>query len=533
LFGSEGEGGSVANAIANGSACENIVIQGVSGGRDLELDEHSFRLNARDATDTIPSKGRSSQPNPSTQTQIELFTKRESGDFGGDRVGAKCQAYAKRNRQWSQRLGNGHLALKEQEKVVDGKSSVVEADIDEAPGATRDEATVEMGFQLLPDESPRAAPGKWNGLTPKQELEPPMIEVMTRCGALLEQHAADVSTDVGKGRELAVLSSHVSLKSGDIGVNLCVNTREKDGSLALAGKGSSNVDLFFSEVQPSPNVQSFCELSSAGLQECVEDKSVLGRASANPDRARDEVTATGHIPGHGTARREARGSDGIPPLPPKSNSVDKVSSRAHKAVSEGSLNGPPRSTVYEQSLNSSKVTEANGNSIPVTRSILEDFEGGGSMQKSIMIKKAVARGGSNIRQVNRDQSVQDEKRLDASNARIKIEDVAAEARATPSATTEVDASSSQMSGGAPKPQELRTEGQAGAIVGGIPRSIGRTSSSCALLKNKFPGVVIPWEKEHDPIVEAEAAKHRADITAKARKAHEDFILEEAEHLQVS
>jgi hypothetical protein len=54
-----------------------------------------------------------------------------------------------------------------------------------------------------------------------------------------------------------------------------------------------------------------------------------------------------------------------------------------------------------------------------------------------------------------------------------------------------------------------------------------------LLKNKFPGVVIPWEKEHDPIIEAEAAKHRADITAKARKAHEDFILEEAEHLQVS
>ncbi len=482
-------------------------------------------MNARDATDTIPSKGRSSQPNPSSQTQIELFTKRESGDFGGDRVGAKCQAYAKRNRQWSQRLGNGHLALKEQEKVVDGKTSVVEADIDEAPGATKDEATVEMGFQLLPDESPCAAPGKWNGVTPKQELEPPMIEVMTRCGALLEQHAADVSTDVGKGRELAVLSSQVSLKSGDIGVNLHVNTREKDGS--------SNVDLFFSEVQPSPNVQSFCELGSAGLQEHVEDKSVLGRASANPDRARDEVTATGHIPGHGTARREARGSDGIPPLPPKSNSVDKVSSRAHKAVSEGGLNGPPRSTVYEKSLNSSKVTEANGNSIPVTRSILEDFEGGRSMQKSIMIKKAVARGGSNIRLVNSDQSVQDEKRLDASNARIKIEDVAAEARATPSATTEVDASSSQMSGGAPKPQELRTEGQAGAIVGGIPRSIGRTSSSSALLKNKFPGVVIPWEKEHDPLVEAEAAKHRADITAKARKAHEDFILEEAEHLQVS
>jgi hypothetical protein len=64
-------------------------------------------------------------------------------------------------------------------------------------------------------------------------------------------------------------------------------------------------------------------------------------------------------------------------------------------------------------------------------------------------------------------------------------------------------------------------------------SIGRTSSSSALLKNKFPGLVIPWEKEVNPTVQAEAEKHRADISAKARKACEDIILEEAEHLQVS
>jgi len=490
-------------------------------------------VDTRDATDhVIPSKGVSPQPGCSTsdsvQTQVDLTTKRESESPGGGCVGSKNQAYLKRNRHWSQHLGNGHLSVKEQEKVVGVNSSLVEVETKENPVPIKDEPMLDMGFQMLPHQSPHAASGKWNGGTTNQELEP-VIGVMTRCGAVLEQHAADVSTDIGKGRDRTVLPSHLPLKSGDVGVDLSVDTGKKDG-LPLAGK-ESNIGLFFSEDKPSPYVQSFCELGevvAAGLQGHVGDKSALGRISVKPGRARDEDTATGHSE-HRTSKLEARERVGTAPLI-NSSSIENGSDRTHKEVSQGGLNSPPRSSLNEQNLSSKEVTGADGNSGPAAELILKGVEGV-SIQKSFMINKGLVRGSNNTRQAKRDWSAQDDKRLSASNARIKVENVVAEDRAKPSAA-EAEVSCSQMSD-APRPQKLRTEGQAGASVGRISMSIGRTSSSSALLKNKFPGLVIPWEKEVNPTVQAEAEKHRADISAKARKACEDIILEEAEHLQVS
>jgi hypothetical protein len=525
---SEGEGGSAPNAIANGNPTENISSQGVSGG--VEPDECSFLVDTRDATDhAIPSKGVSPQPgcspSDSVQPQVDLTTKRESESPGGGCVGSKDPAYLKRNRHWSQHLGNGHLSVKEQEKVVGVNSSLVEVETKENPVPIKDEPMLDMGFQMLPHQSPHAASGKWNGGTTNQELEP-VIGVMTRCGAVLEQHAADVSTDIGKGSNRTVLRSHLPLKSG---VDLSVDTGKKDG-LPLAGK-ESNIGLFFSEDKPNPHVQSFCELGevvAAGLQGYVGDKSALGRISVNPGRARDEDTATGHSE-HRTSKLEVQERVGTAPLI-NSSSIENGSGRTHKEVSQGGPNSPPRSCLNEQNLSSKEVTGADGKSGPAAELILKGVEGV-SIQKSLMINKGLVRGSNNIRQAKRDWSAQDDKRLSASNARIKVENVVAEDRAKPSAA-EAEVSCSQMSD-VPRPQKLRTEGQAGASVGRISMSIGRTSSSSALLKNKFPGLVIPWEKEVNPTVQAEAEKHRADISAKARKACEDIILEEAEHLQVS
>jgi hypothetical protein len=488
-------------------------------------------VDTRDATDhVIPSKGVSPQPGCSTsdsvETQVDLTTKRESESPGGGCFGSKNQAYLKRNRHWSQHLGNGHLSVKEQEKVVGVNSSLVEVETKENPVPIKDEPMLDMGVQILSHQSPHADSGKWNGSTTNQELEP-VIGIMTRCGAVLEQHAADVSTDIGKGRDRTVLPSHLPLKSGDVGVDLSVDTGKKDG-LPLAGK-ESNIGLFFSEDKPSPHVQSFCELGevvAAGLQGHVGVKSALGRISVNPGRARNEDTATGHSE-HRTSKLEAQERVGTAPLI-NSSSIENGSGRTHKEVSQGGLNSPPRSSLNGQNMSSKEVTGADGNSGPAAELILKGVEGV-SIQKSFMINKGLVRGSNNSRQVKRDLSAQDDKRSSASNARIKVENVVAEDRAKPSAA-EAEVSCSQMSD-APKPQKLRTEGQAGASVGRISMSIGRTSS--ALLKNKFPGLVIPWEKEVNPTVQAEAEKHRADISAKAQKACEDIILEEAEHLQVS
>jgi len=496
----------------------------------VELEDCSFPVNARDAQDGTPSKGRSPQPSISNSawTQINVTTKREGEGEGSedDHIGSRSPEYARRNKYQSQHLGNGHLSVKEQEKLVGVYSSLVVAQPPQPPVTTKDEAMVDMGFQVLPHESPHAVTGNHNGVPTNQELEP-LIKVMRRCGADLEQQMADTSTDIEKDTNRAVLPSHVSLQSEDTSVNFQVATGEDDGS-RFTGKGS-NIDLFFSEERPSPHLRSFHELQevdAACLQEHVDDKSLLGRDSVNPGSAR-EPSATGHS-GHETPRRETEERVGTPPLP-HLDSIEKCSSRAHQVASEVGLNMPPRGSMYEQNLSSKEVTGTEGKTLPVTQVMLEGLEGG-SFHKSPKIKKKVATGTSDVRKVNRDRSAQDDKRFNASNARIKVEDVA-EDRTKPSATTS-ELSSLQVSG-APKPQELRTEGQAGAVVGGVPRSIGRTSSTSALLKNKFPGVVIPWEKEHDSTVQAEAEKHRADISAKARKAHEDIILEEAEHLQVS
>jgi hypothetical protein len=66
------------------------------------------------------------------------------------------------------------------------------------PVATKDEAMVDMGFQVLPHDSPHAVTGNQNGVPTNQELEP-VIKVMRRCRADLEQHVAGTITGIKKG----------------------------------------------------------------------------------------------------------------------------------------------------------------------------------------------------------------------------------------------------------------------------------------------------------------------------------------------
>ncbi|CAK9197211.1 unnamed protein product [Sphagnum troendelagicum] len=480
LLFSDGDVGSVAKAISNGNAHESISSQALSRGRGVELEDCRFPVNARDAKDGTPSKGRAPQPSISNSawTQINVTTKRKGEVEGSEdtHIGSRSPEYARRNKYQSQHLGNGHLSVKEQEKLVGVYSSLVVAQPPQPPVTTKDEAMVDMGFQVLPHESPHAVTGNHNGVPTNQELEP-LIKVMRRCGADLEQHMADTSTDIEKDTNRAVLPSHVSLQSEDTSVNFQVATGEDDGS-QFTGKGS-NIDLFFSEERPSPHLQSFHELQevdAACLQEHVDDKSLLGRDSVDPGSAR-EPSATGHS-GHETPRRETEERVGTPPLP-HLDSIEKCSSRAHQVASEVGLNMPPRGSMYERNLSSKEVTGTEGKTLPVTQVMLEGLEGV-SFHKSPKIKKKVGRGTSDVRKVNRDQSAQDDKRFNASNARIKVEDVA-EDRTKPSATT----------------SELSSL------------------------------------QEHDPTVQAEAEKHRADISAKVQKAYEDIILEEAEHLQAA
>jgi len=76
----------------------------------------------------------------------------------------------------------------------------------------KDEAMVDMGFQVLPHDSPHAVTGNQNGVPTNQKLEP-VIKVMRRCRADLEQHVAGTITDIEKGGNRgSTPMSHCSLE---------------------------------------------------------------------------------------------------------------------------------------------------------------------------------------------------------------------------------------------------------------------------------------------------------------------------------
>lgn len=60
----------------------------------------------------------------------------------------------------------------------------------------------------------------------------------------------------------------------------------------------------------------------------------------------------------------------------------------------------------------------------------------------------------------------------------------------------------------------------------------RAALSAGPSVNRFPGVILPWEKEQNPLAIAEAERRKANISAAAKKAQEDCILEEAETIMV-
>ncbi len=142
----------------------------------MELEDCSFPVNARDAKDGTPSKGRAPQPSISNSawTQINVTTKRKGEVEGSEdnHIGSRSPEYARRNKYQSQHLGNGHLSVKEQEKLVGVYSSLVVAQPPQPPVTTKDEAMVDMGFWVLPHESPHAVTGNHNGVPTNQELEP-------------------------------------------------------------------------------------------------------------------------------------------------------------------------------------------------------------------------------------------------------------------------------------------------------------------------------------------------------------------------
>jgi len=156
------------------------------------------------------------------------------------------------------------------------------------PVATKDEAMVDVGFQVLPHDSPHAITGNQNGVPTNQQLEP-VIKVMGRCRAELEQHVAGTITDIEKGRNRgSTPMSHCCLEILRLIFKLIL---VKTMVCNLLVKEGIYTCYFQKRGQGPPNLPNFHELQevdAACLQGHVDGKSLLGRDSVNPGSARDD-----------------------------------------------------------------------------------------------------------------------------------------------------------------------------------------------------------------------------------------------------
>ncbi|CAM6028854.1 unnamed protein product [Sphagnum balticum] len=149
VFGSHGHCCEV--HISNVDARESFSSQAVSRGRGVGLEDCSFPVNARDTKDGIPSEDRSPRRSPSISNS----------------AWTRINVTTKREGDASQ-------------------------------------------YDIL--DSPHAVTGNQNGVPINQELEP-VIKVMRRCRADLEQHVAGTITDIEKGRNRgSTPMSHCSLE---------------------------------------------------------------------------------------------------------------------------------------------------------------------------------------------------------------------------------------------------------------------------------------------------------------------------------
>jgi hypothetical protein len=84
--------------------------------------------------------------------------------------------------------------------------------------------------------------------------------------------------------------------------------------------------------------------------------------------------------------------------------------------------------------------------------------------------------------------------------------------------------------------EKKVESQFGGISSSqklptLPQS--KVSGSSGIVSSKYPGIALPLEKEKNSTVNAEVGSHKSNLSAAAKRAHEDIFLEEEKSIKVS
>lgn len=141
-----------------------------------------------------------------------------------------------------------------------------------------------------------------------------------------------------------------------------------------------------------------------------------------------------------------------------------------------------------------------------------------------------------LHMMRRTDSKSEDKFLGASDVKMKTEEgllasTVVPLLETPRITTIQDVKGKRNS---PPVLEKKVENQLGGIsssqkVSTLPQS--KFSNSSGIVSNKYPGVAFPLEKEKNSNVNADVVSHKPNLSAAAKRAHEDIILEEAKYIK--
>ncbi|XP_073387711.1 chromatin modification-related protein EAF1 B isoform X2 [Physcomitrium patens] len=496
-----------ADAVANGDSCK--LSKGlIEGGVVEEINDISVALVPGVQEGVVEYCGGlgllDTSVGNSTKSLNEPLSEPDVGIGYGVHARPKAEAHVSGDRALCQGVGNGHALPKEVEEVPAGEVVQLEGTV--SSDNKENEPSVAMSYQVLPQQSSYALSSKWVGLTGSQEYEP-MNEIIARCGPVLEQHASELSS---RDRAPVPPVKTVQSSGGRVGSLGGVTDRDSDNK-CLASAGCSD--------EPADRLGTHEQTVVAG------ERHDSGAVAAQVESAAAEDVDTNLI---GIVEDDV-GS--VEQLMEKQDKVDSTlcSSGADigRVLGSAEISREPLVVVVPE--NHSFEARSGHGMLESRSESVADGSSGAPAHRNARTLKSTSRGGSNLKVTHRERAGVDTKKGTGHHLMLNLEGGVVEDRIK-QLSPEAEPGGRETNGA--ESQELRTGGQSGAAVGGASRLIGRSGSISGAPNGKYSGMVLPLQKGQDSGVQTEVDRINVEHREKlAIKAHEDFILEKAEHLQ--
>eukprot|EP01018_Ginkgo_biloba_P003835 Gb_31226 [translate_table: standard] len=486
---SEAKGRFGSTALPNGDFGESVARRGSFLGRGSNTGGSLLPL-AGDI-ETLDSEGNVAQAGqtPHLDGNQSDPHRKESEDSGGIRLGVKSQAYARRNRPRSNNF-NGHLSLRDTDKAgtLDGSSTVStgmkglidakEADADILSDKNRNISLITIAKAISLYRT-----GMTKTSSCKEHLGPDLDEKQKQDAGkdMVKENLPVIEASAGSEQ----VQSHEH--PAEVGFDPVVNPTISEAAVAAEEVENQVLSL-------------------------VADSEAVNKAEGTGEKEVDQNLNDGHYIGRSEGENSSMiGVEGSH-LSSQStrDAVDKLSTSETNPAYIWERQGIDETAENVRILIPDKTPESRN--LDTTK-------------ESTTTKNTDLHGSRTA------NSILESKSLMTSDIKVKIEQVLPEKGVVVQAEGEKISNVQDLKDLSPTSREEKIDSQSGGVTSfqsGATCSLTKVSSSSGASSSKNTAVVLPWEKEKDPTVVVEAERHKANLSAAAKKAHEDIILEEAE-----